>query len=176
MTEYTFYIAINKSLTEHYGNKGTPVKVGYSKWWPYRVRALNGNVKKDEGKYGAMKSGKYVLEENWWIPEGCFLKCRTNDPKSIEKKIEAEILSRGGSKIEGHTTKRESKDEASEELYIIPTETKFTKVMKGKPLWKSGVALFGGRMTGIEDDYEMIEISIPIETIAQEIIKSILID
>lgn len=171
--EYTFYIAVNKSLTRLYGDKGTPVKVGYSDYWPKRVRALNGREYEGEEKYGAIKSGCHVLEDNWWIPEGCFLTHKTKSPISVEDRIKNEILSRGGEKIEGHATKRHGEEKRAEELFLIKKETKLIRLRKGKVSWQPDVHLFGGRVPGTNHAFETVETIVPVESILQGIMNSV---
>ncbi len=176
MRDYTFYIAVNPSLTEFYGHKGVPVKIGYvsQKNWGYRVRGLNGMVDVNSTKYGEVKDGVHILEENWRIPEGCFLYVRTSEsPRIIEAQIAKEIENSGGQKIEGHFTHKNDEPVSSQELFILAERTKYFNVRRKRASWDTNTTFFGGRSPQQDREFDVVETKFCVEDQLRLIIRSL---
>jgi hypothetical protein len=173
---YTFYIAVNPSLSKMYGDRGLPAKVGYTKERDCgsRLKGLNGKRDKDTTKYGEVKGSEHVLEEDWRIPEGCFLYLtNVGDPTVIENRIHEEILAKGGQKIEGHSTIKKGDSVRSVELFILPECTQHIQVKNDKPSWKTGITFFGGGPAGAGGGIEFVEVEISAEETLQSLMAKL---
>lgn len=171
---YTFYIAVNPSLAEIYGDEGCPVKIGYATTaiWGRRVEYLNGKIP-GETKYAEVKGFKYVLQEKWRIPELCHRDFVTDRPMEIEKKIMSEIIKSGGKKIEGHFTLKNGKGIRSRELFILPEKTERIIIRSGTPQWNEDPFSFKKTMLNHADENPSIIKKVPVEDVLHELLKKV---